>query len=80
VPIRVVSAPGNWHHYKSAQGGKPSNGAGVGGAATIQPGQTVGGKGGGVWSTGVDTNSAQIFWFAVLQSDIDAGKTCPHTW
>ena len=40
------------------------------------PGQTVGGEGGGIWSTDADKNPPEIYWYAVLKSDSDAGKSC----
>jgi len=66
--------------YTFARGGKPAKEMGVGGAVTIRPGQTVGGEGGGVWASGVDTNPPQIFWYAVLQSDVNQGKSCGSAW
>lgn len=66
--------------YTFARGGKPAKQMGVGGAVTVRPGQTVGGEGGGVWASGVDTNPPGIFWYAVLQSDADQGKNCGSAW
>jgi len=48
------------------------------GGGVINPGQTVGGEGGGIWSTDADKNPPEIYWYAVLKSDEDAGKTCSH--
>lgn len=65
--------------YTFARGGKPY-GPDTG-ATTIRPGQTAGGELGGIWASGnVDTNPPRIFWYAVLQSDENAGKNCSSAW
>jgi hypothetical protein len=66
--------------YTFARGGKPAKD--TAGGVTIRPGQTVGGEGGGIWEAAdsVDTNPPKIFWYAVLQSDVDAGKSCGSAW
>ena len=48
------------------------------GGGVIAPGQTVGGEGGGIWSTDADKNPPEIFWYAVLESDENVGKACSH--
>jgi hypothetical protein len=52
------------------------------GGVTIHPGQTVGGEGGGIWApaSDVDSNPPEIYWNAMLQSDVDQGKQCPSPW
>jgi hypothetical protein len=64
--------------FTFARGGKPSNALGVGGAVTLQPGQTISGT--PVVAFNVDTNPPYIYWYAVLQSDIDQGKNCGSAW
>jgi hypothetical protein len=66
--------------YTFARGGKPY--PPETGGVTIQPGQTVGGEGGGIWASAndVDSNPPAIFWNAVLQSDVNQGKQCPSPW
>ncbi|MDE2113151.1 MAG: sel1 repeat family protein [Alphaproteobacteria bacterium] len=54
-------------------------------AVTVQPGQTVGGEGGGVWAgtsgpTGVDSDPPRIRYSAWLQSEEDQGKNCKVAW
>lgn len=66
--------------YAFKKNGVPSNSMADQGAGTVKPGQTVGGELQGLYSTSADKNPAEIYWYAVLQSDIDAGKRCEHHW
>lgn len=68
--------------YTFKVNGAPSNNMANAGATTINPGQTVGGEGHGLYSTTADKNPGQIYWYAVLKSDHDQGKSCgnSHTW
>lgn len=63
----------SWSFKKN---GVPASNMADTGGGTINPGQTVGGEGGGIWSTDADKNSPEIYWYAVLKSDSDAGKPC----
>ena len=63
----------SWAFKKNGVPDGPDAGGGV-----INPGQTVGGEGGGIWSTNADKNPPEIYWYAVLKSDEDAGKPCSH--
>ena len=68
--------------YTFKVNGAPSNDMANAGSTTINPGQTVGGEGHGIYSTTADKNPGRIYWFAVLKSDHDQGKSCgnSHTW
>ncbi|HKV26080.1 MAG TPA: tetratricopeptide repeat protein [Candidatus Acidoferrum sp.] len=65
--------------YTFGRGGKPYGPES--GAVSIRSGQTVGGEMGGIWATNdVDHNPPEIFWYAVPQSDENAGKNCGSAW
>ena len=64
--------------FTFAKNGQPSKDMGVGGAVTLNPGQTISGT--PIIAFGMDTNPPRIYWNAVLQSDIDQGKNCPSAW
>ena len=63
----------SWSFKKN---GAPSNSMAESGGGKIAPGQTVGGEGGGIYSTSADKNPPQLYWYAVLKSDEDQGKPC----
>lgn len=65
--------------YTFKQNGVPSNAMANAGGTTIQAGQTVGGEGQGLYSTGADKNPPQIYWYAVLKSEHDR-YGCAHKW
>jgi hypothetical protein len=65
--------------YTFKQNGVPSNAMANAGGTTIQAGQTVGGEGQGLYSTGADKNPPEIYWYAVLKSDHDK-YGCAHKW
>jgi hypothetical protein len=65
--------------YTFKQNGVPSNAMANSGGTTIQGGQTVGGEGQGLYSTGADKNPPEIYWYAVLKSDHDK-YGCVHKW
>jgi hypothetical protein len=65
--------------YTFKQNGVPSNAMANAGGTTIQGGQTVGGEGQGLYSTGADKNPPEIYWYAVLKSDHDK-YGCVHKW
>ena len=65
--------------YTFKQNGVPSTAMANSGGTTIQGGQTVGGEGQGLYSTGADKNPPEIYWYAVLKSDHDK-YGCSHKW
>ena len=65
--------------YTFKQNGVPSTAMANAGGTTIQGGQTVGGEGQGLYSTGADKNPPQIYWYAVLKSEHDK-YGCVHKW
>jgi len=65
--------------YTFKQNGVPSTAMSNAGATTIQGGQTVGGEGQGLYSTGADKNPPEIYWYAVLKSEHDQ-YGCGHKW
>jgi TPR repeat protein len=65
--------------YTFKQNGVPSNAMANAGGTTVQGGQTVGGELQGLYSTGADKNSPEIYWYAVLKSDQDR-YGCAHKW
>jgi hypothetical protein len=65
--------------YTFKQNGVPSKDMANAGGTSIQGGQTVGGEGQGLYSTGADKNQARIYWFAVRQADHDK-YGCVHNW
>jgi hypothetical protein len=65
--------------YTFKQNGVPSTAMANAGGTTIQGGQTVGGEGQGLYSTGADKNAPQIYWYAVLKSEHDQ-YGCVHKW
>jgi hypothetical protein len=65
--------------YTFKQNGVPSNAMANAGGTTIQGGQTVGGEGQGLYSTGADKNPPEIYWYAVLKSEHDQ-YGCVHKW
>ena len=65
--------------YTFKQNGVPSTAMANSGGTTIQEGQTVGGEGQGLYSTGADKNPPEIYWYAVLKSDHDQ-YGCVHKW
>ncbi len=65
--------------YTFKQNGVPSNAMANAGGTTIQGGQTVGGEGQGLYSTGADKNPPEIYWYAVLKSEHDR-YGCAHKW
>jgi hypothetical protein len=65
--------------YTFKQNGVPSTAMANSGGTTIQGGQTVGGEGQGLYSTGADKNPPEIYWYAVLKSEHDQ-YGCVHKW
>jgi pyruvate/2-oxoglutarate dehydrogenase complex dihydrolipoamide acyltransferase (E2) component len=65
--------------YTFKQNGVPSTAMANAGGTTIQGGQTVGGEGQGLYSTGADKNPPEIYWYAVLKSEHDK-YGCVHKW
>jgi len=65
--------------YTFKQNGVPSTAMANSAGTTIQGGQTVGGEGQGLYSTGADKNPPEIYWYAVLKSDHDK-YGCAHKW
>jgi len=65
--------------YTFKQNGVPSTAMANAGGTTIQAGQTVGGEGQGLYSTGADKNPPEIYWYAVLKSEHDQ-YGCVHKW
>jgi hypothetical protein len=65
--------------YTFKQNGVPSTAMANSGGTTIQGGQTVGGEGQGLYSTGADKNPPEIYWYAVLKSEHDK-YGCAHKW
>ena len=65
--------------YTFKQNGAPSTAMANAGGTTIQGGQTVGGEGQGLYSTGADKNPPEIYWYAVLKSEHDK-YGCAHKW
>jgi hypothetical protein len=65
--------------YTFKQNGVPSTAMANAGGTTIQGGQTVGGEGQGLYSTGADKNPPEIYWYAVLKSEHDQ-YGCVHKW
>ena len=65
--------------YTFKQNGVPSTAMANSGGTTIQGGQTVGGEGQGLYSTGADKNPPEIYWYAVLKSEHDK-YGCAHNW
>jgi hypothetical protein len=65
--------------YTFKQNGVPSTAMANSGGTTIQGGQTVGGEGQGLYSTGADKNPPEIYWYAVLESDHQK-YGCAHKW
>ena len=65
--------------YTFKQKGVPSDAMANAGGTTIQGGQTVGGEGQGLYSTGADKNPPEIYWYAVLKSEHDK-YGCAHKW
>jgi hypothetical protein len=65
--------------YTFKQNGVPSTDMANAGGTSIQGGQTVGGEGQGLYSTGADKNQARIYWYAIRQVDHDK-YGCVHNW
>jgi hypothetical protein len=65
--------------YTFKQNGVPSTAMANAGGTTIQGGQTVGGEGQGLYSTGADKNPPEIYWYAVLKQEHDK-YGCVHKW
>ena len=65
--------------YTFKQNGAPSTAMANAGGTTIQGGQTVGGEGQGLYSTGADKNPPEIYWYAVLKLEHDK-YGCVHKW
>jgi hypothetical protein len=65
--------------YTFKQNGVPSKDMANAGGTSIQGGQTVGGEGQGLYSTGADKNQSRIYWYAVRQADHDK-YGCVHNW
>jgi hypothetical protein len=68
-----------WVNYTFALNGVPDPSMRNAGGTTIQPGQTVGGEMGGLYSTNGDKNPPRIYWYAVLKSDYNQ-YGCKHNW
>ena len=68
--------------YTFKENGEPSNSMANAGAINLNPGQTRGGEGAGLYTTQADKNPAEIYWYAVLKSDYDQNKPCAmsHSW
>lgn len=69
--------------YTFGRGGQPAKNET--GSITLNPGQTIGGEGSGIWATStgsaaVDSNPAHLYWYAVLQSDANQLKNCGSPW
>lgn len=69
--------------YTFGRGGQPAKNET--GSITLNPGQTIGGEGSGIWATStgpaaVDSNPPHLYWYAVLQSDANQLKNCGSPW
>jgi hypothetical protein len=53
--------------YTFKENGRPSSNMANAGAMNLNPGETRGGEGAGLYATQADKNPAEIYWYAVLK-------------